>query len=372
MLKSGELKHYGVLGMKWGVRKKYESAKETIGDAASKVATKASTTVKSATDSVKSLLPKKDNPSTSSPKSYPKMEDLTGLNKNQTRSYVDKARSENARSNEHKGITKELTEQYGDRYRKIPATYKFNLENFYSRIPQGKKQEFDEIFNAVEDFIKVNAIVTSFDELDRLPPDMSGMLAANADDINDLQYDPTKTELIDLLMDDNLSEEDKIRIWSYSNNCTNTSATYELRRRGYDVEAMPYALYVTMNSTYETENALGYKDGYAANFKSGFEWSTPQFNWKEPDKEHADVLKSAILDSNKGDHRGYVTTTGHIFNYEVQDNKVNFIDGQTVGLNNPRTIEVINNSYRDDLKFARTDNLELDISILSRVRKHDD
>lgn len=308
--KNNDLYHYGVLGMKWGV------------------------------------ITKKDTSL------------LAGI----------KRAHDNAIKNNNFKYNGELTERYGKRYTEFPYPYKGLLNDKYAYSPGVKDGSFDKYFSKLEAFIKDNRGLGSFDEVNTISGPVSMENQADPELGNDLTEE-MKALLLELkekglsiltLKDSGLSDTQIKMLMEYSNNCTNCAAVYELRRRGYDVEAMPYAEGITRNHNQTTD--------YSDNYKSGFKWTVPINSTTET---YSTQLTNAILKSFSGNQRGYVHISCHIFNYEVKNNKVNYIDIQSGGLNNPTTIKAINDSSPNDIKFARTDNLELDDSILARVRNRD-
>lgn len=258
-----------------------------------------------------------------------------------------------------------LTKLYGKRWLSFPDPYKGLINSRYSIAEKSIRDvAFEKYWSKVEGFIKKNNAVSSFDELNTISGKVSMENQANTELANDLTK---KTlDILTLLNKKeqsgvtSLSKEQLRILMEYSTNCTNCAATYELRRRGYDVEAMPYSEGIT--------KCNGLLTDYSDNFKSGFKWIKPNISKTD---SYVTKLSTAILKSSSGDQRGYVTISGHVFNYEVQNKKVTYIDVQFGGLNSKITLDALKKSDPEDIKFARTDNLELDISILTRVRNRD-
>lgn len=137
----------------------------------------------------------------------------------------------------------------------------------------------------------------------------------------------------------------------YSLNCGNCCIAYELKRRGMDVEAAPRQW---MN-----------KKEFHALF-NGFKWQPIKAKRKEAAKKE---IEAEMLKMGDG-ARGIVFSewdgrrTGHFFNFEVENDKVHFLDCQSGD---------DANSYFDSMKpsqlvFARTDSLEIRDSIFACVR----
>lgn len=318
-----KLKHFGVLGMRWGIRKDEDPIKKYTID---------------------------------SPKSTP-------VNKLSNYGIMD--------------MNAYYTNSLGDKYKNFPNSYKSTLSRYWSDnkedywdsskstyFPTKDKQMFD-FFNQLDAFINSNRGVASFEDLNKIPEDSNSMaVQSNWAKINDLDENEEAqkkiAELFANYSEYSKKERDAIldQYGAYNLNCTNCSAAYELRRRGYDVEAMPYNYNFTLND--------GMND-ISKNYKNGLDWIESPVDNKS--KTEA-LVKEAILKISSENQRGYVVTDAHIFNYEVEKGKVNWIDGQIPTINNSETSKVLKKSSQ--LHIARTDNKELDESILARVRNRDE
>lgn len=139
----------------------------------------------------------------------------------------------------------------------------------------------------------------------------------------------------------------------YKNNCPNCTAAYELRRRGFDVEALGNKKGMPLNKYFNI-----FKD----------------MELYELEKEPGDGVKevvSAISESAKewGEGaRGVVSITknkiGHVFSMEVRGGKLEFIDPQ---LYTSRSEEFF--ATAETIRFGRVDNVELSDEILSLIKK---
>lgn len=172
---------------------------------------------------------------------------------------------------------------------------------------------------------------------------------------------------------------------NFKNNCPNTTLTYELRRRGYDVKAKPIPSGL---SRLEIKNDYNIKD---------YDFKIDRLHSSFSNKKDNEVL-SSYFKSLPDNYRGAVTVTwqglrsGHIFNVEKINGKTIFIDAQSgkhgefkgmsfaksvgqelvnlsvplVHLNNPANY--LNNA--SDVMIFRTDNAKINETNLSdRITK---
>lgn len=273
---------------------------------------------------------------------------------------------------------KELYKNLISSYKKIPSSYQHYMDdyldphnNYYwdekdRKIKEKGVEQLSQYISDLHTFITSNGGISSLDGVDRIDGAENTMeQQANALAINDLDKE-TEYILSDLFNNpDKYSEEEAQTLFDkyskYSMNCSNCAAVYELRRRGYDVEAMPYDKVFTLNMSSE------FRDDHSNNYKGGLKWS--EVSIKDKSKTEA-ATKELILKLTKSDQRGYIAVDGHIFNYEVKNGKVNWIDGQSPGLNSKMSSDILKRtSY---VKVARTDDKEINDTIISRVRKRDD
>lgn len=155
-------------------------------------------------------------------------------------------------------------------------------------------------------------------------------------------------------------------IYDTSMNCTFCSSAYDLRKRGYDVEANP----ISLCEAYTIDDvAKWYKDPQVVSKSTVESFYTRQAltNPKEaPTREG--MLKKA-LESNGEGSRGhlilYWTDGGaHDVIWEVENGEVVIRDCQTGTIN--RTMSILEDAY--DYEYMRTDNLEPTEEILRTVR----
>jgi len=158
----------------------------------------------------------------------------------------------------------------------------------------------------------------------------------------------------------------------YQNNCILSTAAYELRRRGYDVEAKP-----------DQTNGVGLSSNH---IKEWYENANPvSLNGYNPlnifDKNRFDkpadlarVTKSILKDNPPGS-RGNISVgwkgleSGHSLIYEVDDsNNVIIRDAQVAATSKqstPQLPELL--TLVDNMAYTRTDNLKLKPGILEAV-----
>jgi hypothetical protein len=332
------LTHYGVLGMKWGKRKKIEEPISTKNKRKNVIS-----------DSWKDdLIRKSKSQPTKTKTPFDYLADTSRRTKSET--------SKGFNTDDTYKYDAILTKKYGDKWTKLPEPFKKIAHLTYSK--NFTEVWFgDEYLPKLNKYLKNTKHITSFKELKKYSG--PNTMESQSNDVlgNDWRL---RKEFIEYSKNGTTSgikknfDEDLDKL--YMLNCTNCAATYELRRRGYDVEAMGYYQGITMNSDRNED--------YQQNYKGELKWHT-NFSAKE--------LEKKILGIARGDQRGYITSPGHIFNYEVKNGKVYFIDVQFGGLNHHTTEKLFED--QGDTKcfsFARTDNLELDSSILTRVRNRDD
>jgi len=142
-------------------------------------------------------------------------------------------------------------------------------------------------------------------------------------------------------------------------NCSNCVNAYELRRRGYDVEALP-----RFDGRSTEEIASLYKNAKVEELDYTF-WRRN----KVPTKETIINIEEYMLNCGEG-ARGIITGGwkffggAHTFNVEVKNGAVNFLDAQ----NNMRDVKTYF-YFMKGLSLFRTDNLDLNEDILDTVKK---
>ena len=129
----------------------------------------------------------------------------------------------------------------------------------------------------------------------------------------------------------------------YQNNCGYCGATYEMRRRGFDVIANP-------------KNTITISEWHDL-----FEGSSYMAVSPEKGERYLDTISRKILKQTEEGARGSVfvrspsSATGHIFSWEVEGGKVRFIDGQT---GNTDASGIFNGIAPYDTLCMRWDNLK--------------
>ena len=171
-----------------------------------------------------------------------------------------------------------------------------------------------------------------------------------------------------------------------STNCANCSAAYELRRRGYDVEAKPNDSTYNGKSSrvydyFEDAKIIGvYGDGSTTtvNEKSWLKRVTnlgDSFKFYKDDQSYSSKsIEKAIKSNNPPGSRGFIDVewkagSAHSIVYEVNSKgKVVIRDSQT---NDTYSLEELAPKVKK-VRIARTDNLKLKKGILGAVTENTD
>ncbi|MDD3020938.1 MAG: minor capsid protein [Alphaproteobacteria bacterium] len=142
----------------------------------------------------------------------------------------------------------------------------------------------------------------------------------------------------------------------YRDNCTHCVAAYEMRRRGFDIEATP------------TVNRDPYKFGRWRKIFQNYNWNYTKATRKN--KQASEIADSMLKwgDGARAEIRVEWDggNSGHVFVAEVKDGKVLFLD--------PQNGKVDVENYFDSAKpsrveFGRLDNLDVDESMIPDVCK---
>lgn len=184
--------------------------------------------------------------------------------------------------------------------------------------------------------------------------------------------------------DDQAEINEKLKTGSmdYMANCMYCTTAYELRRRGYDVEAGPNpngATHLDLATWYENPQWTHISDtGQNKDFTKYMKDQESYNKWwiehgsKYNGKYSGDTLRKALEENNPPNSRGNLMVywkqgSGHSMVYETDSNgKVIVRDCQT---NEVRDLDELANSVRD-VNFIRTDNLELKQEVLSTVERN--
>ena len=147
----------------------------------------------------------------------------------------------------------------------------------------------------------------------------------------------------------------------YSNNCSNVTMTYELRRRGYDVTAKP--LFGGRPSN-EIDKMFG--NPKITSMKPSYE----KGNKVKP----ADQVRSSIGKQPVG-ARGAIRVRyegagmGHIFNWEMTNTGVRFVDAQDSGRKRDRPLNNTG-SKLSNVEWFRTDNAKINMKLVGNSVKN--
>lgn len=144
----------------------------------------------------------------------------------------------------------------------------------------------------------------------------------------------------------------------YSNNCSNCTMAYELRKRGFDVTAKPLFGGRAVDTVREVFGNPKERTPDLSNVKTGF-GST---------KQYVNAVKADIGKNMPDGARGGIYLafngggSGHIFNWTKSGGQVSFVDAQDSGRNADKNF---NNSVRDSVRYFRTDNAKINMSLLN-------
>ena len=155
-------------------------------------------------------------------------------------------------------------------------------------------------------------------------------------------------------------------IYDRSMNCTFCSSAYDLRKRGYDVEANP----ISMCEAYTIDDICSWYDNPQRVSKSDIETTYRQRALTDPKDivTKREMLVESLKNNGEGS-RGHLvlywgTGGAHDVIWEVENGEVVMRDCQTGEVN--RTFSIL--SYAVDYEYIRTDNLEPTEEILRTVR----
>lgn len=154
--------------------------------------------------------------------------------------------------------------------------------------------------------------------------------------------------------------------YDYSMNCSFCTAAYDLRKRGYDVEANP----ISMVESYTIEDVCTWYKGAKSVSKAEVE-SRYRNNYTGNQKDalnKREILIEELKQHGEG-ARGHLalywtTGGGHDVIWEVENGEVLIRDCQTGEVS--RTFDYIN--YTSGYNYVRTDNLEPTDAVLRTVR----
>ena len=130
----------------------------------------------------------------------------------------------------------------------------------------------------------------------------------------------------------------------FSENCQRAVVAYELRRRGYDVVALPTYAGDTLPMGGKWKGAFRHAKDIAVGDK----------NPKKAQQNLEDQMKSFGHGS-----RGIVRIPGHVFNVENDHGKIRYIDAQTNTVYNSKNVFSRLGKSAANIALVRTDNLRL-------------
>lgn len=220
----------------------------------------------------------------------------------------------------------------------------------------------------------------SFDQLDRKEGDTDPEFDQERANPNHMSYAD-----LEYLTDEERAilkeheEETGIGIDEYQNNCASCSVAYDLRRRGYDVEAAPYDMNETWRPNVEGVSAL-YKDVTEDDWDV-LEPNLPQGFEDFRSTQLGSMTQSAFDDMPDGSYGQFNMTfddgSGHSVVWEKRDGKTTLRDCQSNVSYDFDFIErgwgnVPYHSSIQRISILRTDDKELSDEALKRVRNASD
>lgn len=157
-----------------------------------------------------------------------------------------------------------------------------------------------------------------------------------------------------------------LSIYDYSQNCSFCTTAYDLRKRGYDVEANP----ISTVEAYTVEDVCSWYKGAQTVSKSTVESFYTKQALKNPKQAptQEDMLINALKSNGEG-ARGHLalywkSTGGHDVIWEIENGEVVIRDCQTGKIVDVKEYLDCSSSY----EYVRTDNLEPTEEILRTVR----
>lgn len=150
----------------------------------------------------------------------------------------------------------------------------------------------------------------------------------------------------------------------WNTNCSHCVATYEMRRRGYDVTATPMSKSESSKSVSEFVSLFpGMKFSHVTSASSTIQKILFGGVFvSNPEKDYKDLCSN--LERFGDGARGFVIGTtrfggGHIFSWEIKDGKATFIDPQSNTMDDSETVK--SGFYiSQSIGYARVDNLDID------------
>lgn len=147
----------------------------------------------------------------------------------------------------------------------------------------------------------------------------------------------------------------------YNNNCSNVTMTYELRRRGYDVTAKP--LFGGRPSN-EIDKMFG--NPKITSMKPSYEKGNKV---KPADQVRASIGKQPVGARGAIRVRYEGAGMGHIFNWEMTNTGVRFVDAQDSGRKRDRPLNNTG-SKLSNVEWFRTDNAKINMKLVGNSVKN--
>lgn len=144
---------------------------------------------------------------------------------------------------------------------------------------------------------------------------------------------------------------DKIASKAYRMNCSNCTVAYEMRRRGFDVEAAPLSEGRNVDAWIDMFNGLTLK-------KARVEGTSKAEDIRKEASTWGDGARGVIAVQQGGLRLPGTAGGGHVFSIEVDNGNVRFIDAQDGSEYSDRIFSLYKRAY-----FGRVDNLDLTTNV---------
>lgn len=136
----------------------------------------------------------------------------------------------------------------------------------------------------------------------------------------------------------------------YSENCQRCVVAYELRRRGYDVTALP----TYKGDTLPVVNAYG-----NGRWQMAFRGARPVKVGSSNPKTAQQNLERKMQSYGSGS-RGVVRIPGHVFNVENVRGKIRYVEAQTgIKYDSRNVFSLMSGKQTSNIQLIRTDNLRI-------------
>lgn len=275
-----------------------------------------------------------------------------------------------------------LVKSIEDKYNDVKTTVKNTIDDVERYIFKGQEKIGETVANEVSADEVKKKINYKTDIVDLGKSFVSNILKGFAgtemkpyDKIDSMDELPKK-------IDDYTDEEDQAVVnpdynpdsYAYSMNCAYCTAAYELRQRGYDVEAAPVNQFTAntleeIESWYKGAESIGFETVDIDTYERTETTKGAEAAFAEAEKKAAKAVEKQLRECGDGARGQFLLYWygggGHSMVWEVKGNDVVVRDSQTN--------EIVDMTeyfgYASSGHYIRTDNLELSDNILKAVRQ---